>query len=263
MATSRGNVTGMTREAGRTALVTGGSRGIGRAVVERLVRDGVSVVFSFASDKAAADEAVATARAAASEGVTVEAVQADLADPEAEAAKRLYDAAEEQLGGLDILVNNAGSSTVPQPISQTSDTDYDQLMAVNTRAVFVLMREAATWLRDGGRIVNISTVNTVAPNPAVAVHAASKAAVEQFAACAARELGPRGITVNSVSPGATDTDLLRNNNPGVDVEAALAPITPLGRLGRPDDIADVVAFLAGHERRWVTGQNLRASGGLP
>lgn len=95
------------------------------------------------------------------------------------------------------------------------------------------------------------------------MHAASKAAVEQFAACAARELGPRGITVNSVSPGATDTDLLRNNNPGLDVDAALAPITPLGRLGRPVDVADVVAFLTGHDGRWFTGQNLRASGGLP
>lgn len=261
MTTSCGNVTGMAVEAVRTALVTGGSRGIGRAVVERLVRDGVSVMFSFASDKAAADDVLATARTEAPEGVTAEAVRADLADPDA--AKRLYDAAAEQLDGLDILVNNAGSSTVPQPISQTSDADYDHLMSVNTRAVFVLMREAATRLRDGGRIVNISTLNTVAPNPAVAVHAASKAAVEQFAACAARELGLRGITVNSVSPGATDTDLLRDNNPGVDVKAALAPVTPLGRLGRPDDVADVVAFLTGHDGRWVTGQNLRASGGLP
>ena len=130
-------------------------------------------------------------------------------------------------------------------------------MAVNTRAVFILMREAATRLRDEGRIVNISTINTVAPNPAVAVHAASKATVEQFAACGARELGPRGITVNSVSPGATDTDLLRDNNPGLDGDTALTPITPLGRLGRPGDVA---AFLTGC---WITGQNLRASGGLP
>jgi len=244
----------------KTALVTGGSRGIGRAIVERLVHDGVSVVFSFARDETAAARTLATARAGAAADVTVHSQRADLADTEA--ARQLYDTADRQLGGLDILVNNAGSSTVPQPISETSDTDYDHLMAVNTRAVFVLMREAATRLHDGGRIVNISTVNTVAPHPAAAVHAASKAAVEQFAACAARQLGPRGITVNSVSPGATDTDLLRDSNPDVDVESAVATATPLGRLGHPTDVADVVAFLTAHDGRWITGQNIRASGGL-
>lgn len=243
---------------GRTVLVTGESRGIGRAIVERLARDGASIVFSFAHDEAAAADVLAVVQAA---GSWAKAVQADLAEPAA--AGDLFDTAEQQLGELDILINNAGSSTVPQPISQTTDADYEKLMAVNTRAVFVLMREAATRLRNGGRIVNISTVNTVAPTSAVAVHAASKAAVEQFAASAARELGSRGITVNSVSPGATDTDLLRGNNPGVDVEAVLAPITPLARLGGPDDVADVVAFLVGHDGRWITGQNIRASGGLP
>lgn len=241
----------------RTALVTGGSRGIGRAIVERLAHDGISVVFSYARDRAAAEEVRAVERP---EGVVVDAVQADLADPDA--ARALYDAADDRLGGLDILVDNAGSDTVPRPLAETTDADYDKIMNVNTRAVFVLMREAATRLRDGGRIVNISTVNTVAPSAGVPVHAASKAAVEQFAACAARELGPREITVNAVSPGATDTDLLRTNNPGVDVAAAVAPLTPLGRLGRPDDVAAVVAFLVGDDGRWITGQTLRASGGL-
>lgn len=243
---------------GKAALVTGGSRGIGRAIVQRLVHDGASVVFSFARSNDAAAEVAATAH---SSEVVLEAIQADLAEPAA--AKRLYDAAETRLAGLDILINNAGSRTVPQALSATSDMDYDMLMAVNTRAVFQLMREASTRLRDGGRIVNISSINTIAPTSAAAVHAASKAAVEQFAACAARELGPRAITVNTVSPGPTDTDLLHDNNPGVDLAAVLAPITPLGRLGRPDDIADVVAFLAGPDGRWITGQNLRAAGGLP
>ncbi len=243
---------------GKTALVTGGSRGIGRAIVERLSREGASVVFSFAQDEAAAADVVAAAEAA---GSLAKAVQADLADRAA--AGELFDTAEQQLGGLDVLVNNAGSGTVPTPISQTTDADYDQMMAVNTRAVFLLMREAVTRLRAGGRIVNISTINTVMPTAATAVHAAGKAAVEQFAASAAREVGARGITVNTVSPGATDTDLLRTNNPGVDVEQAVAPLTPLGRLGRPNDIADVVAFLAGSDGRWITGQNLRAGGGLP
>ena len=180
--------------------MTGGSRGIGRAVVTRLLRDGVSVVFTFSRDHSAADEVLATPRA---DDVALDAIAADLA--ERDAARRVYDAAEDRLGGLDILVNNAGCGVVPRPLSETTDADYDTFMAVNTRAVFALMREASTRLRDGGRIVNISTINTVAPNPAAAVHAASKAAVEQFTACAARELGARGITVNTVSPGATDT----------------------------------------------------------
>jgi 3-oxoacyl-[acyl-carrier protein] reductase len=242
----------------RTALVTGGSRGIGRAIVERLARDGIVVVFSFAHDQTAADNVVATTQTA---GSRAWAVRADLS--ERDAAFRLFRTAETQLCGLDILVNNAGSGIRPVPISQTTDADYDQMMAVNTHAVFTLMREATTRLRDGGSIVNISTINTVAPTAAVAVHAPSKAAVEQFSACAARELGPRSITVNTISPGATDTDLLRNNNPGIDLEQALVPITPLGRLGQPTDIANVVAFLVGSDGRWITGQNIRAGGGLP
>lgn len=243
---------------GRTALVTGGSRGIGRAIVRRLAADGASVVFSYASNADAAREVVDAAGAA---GGAVQAVRADFTDRSAPA--RLYADAERRLGALDILVNNAGSATVPRPIGETGDDDYDALMTVNAFAVFALMREASSRLRDGGRIVNISTLNTVAPTAAAAVHAASKAAVEQFAACAARELGARGITVNTVSPGATDTDLLRGNNPGVDVEAAVAPLTPLGRLGTPEDVGDVVAFLVGPDGRWLTGGNLRASGGLP
>lgn len=215
------------------------------------------MVFSYATNRDAADDVLAAVEAVGSRGWSV---RADLADRTA--ARHLYDRAEEYLGGIDILVNNAGSLTRPVSIAETSDADYDKLMRVNTWSVFALMREAYTRLRDGGRIINISTLNTVAPLASVAVHAASKAAVEQFAACAARDLGARGITVNTVSPGATDTELLRGNNPGVDVEEAIVPLTPLGRLGQPNDIAAVVAFLAGPDGRWMTGQNLRASGGL-
>lgn len=226
--------------------------------MERLAADGASVVFSYATDRAAADAVLAAVEAADGRAW---AEQADFTDRDA--PRRLYDAAEERLEGLDVLVNNAGSSVRPVPIDETTDDDYDRLMRVNTWSVFALMREAYTRLRDDGRIVNVSTLNTVAPTAAVAVHAASKAAVEQFAACAARDLGARGVTVNTVLPGATDTDLLRTNNPGVDLEAALAPLTPLRRLGRPDDVAAVVAFLCGPDGRWITGQSLRATGGLP
>ncbi|MFE3503843.1 glucose 1-dehydrogenase [Kitasatospora sp. NPDC059160] len=241
---------------GRPAVVTGGSRGIGRAIVERLAREGADVVLGYATDRAAA-EAVVDAVAAG--GGRAWAVPADLAEPGA--AERLMATAEELLGGLDILVNNAARSFAPTPLADLDDTAFDAVLAVNTRAVFATVRYAARRMRDGGRIVNISSVNTVRPVPGIAAYAASKGAVEQLTAVAAAELGPRGITVNTVSPGATDTDLLRAANPPEALDR-VAGLTPLRRLGQPEDIADVVAFLAGPDARWVTGQNLRATGGL-
>ncbi|MFH9353565.1 glucose 1-dehydrogenase [Kitasatospora sp. NPDC017646] len=241
---------------GKAAVVTGGSRGIGRAIVERLAREGADVVLGYAEDEAAA-EAVVGAVAAA--GGRAWAVRADLGV--AGAAEQLMAAAEERLGGLDILVNNAAKSFTPTPLADLDDAAFDAVLSVNTRAVFATVRYAARRMRDGGRIVNISSINTARAVPGVAAYAASKGAVEQLTAVAAAELGPRGITVNTVSPGATDTDLLRGTNPPEALER-VAGVTPLRRLGQPEDIADVVAFLAGPDARWITGQNLRATGGL-
>ncbi|MFI8460913.1 glucose 1-dehydrogenase [Kitasatospora sp. NPDC085464] len=241
---------------GKAAVVTGGSRGIGRAVVRRLARDGAQVVLGYARDEAAAAE---TVRAVEAEGGRAWAVRADLAEPDA--AERLMAEAEERLGGLDVLVNNAAASFVPTPLAELDDAALDAVLAVNTRAAFTTVRYAARRMRDGGRIVNVSTANTVRPVPGIAAYAASKGAVEQLTAVAAVELGPRGITVNTVSPGATDTDLLRGTNPP-EALTRVAGLTPLRRLGRPEDIADVIAFLAGPDGRWITGQNLRATGGL-
>ncbi|MFF9645219.1 glucose 1-dehydrogenase [Kitasatospora aureofaciens] len=241
---------------GKAAVVTGGSRGIGRAIVERLAREGADVVLGYANDRAAA-EAVVGAVAAA--GGRAWAVRADLG--EAGAAEQLMAAAEERLGGLDILVNNAAKSFTPTPLADLDDAAFDAVLSVNTRAVFATVRYAARRMRDGGRIVNISSVNTARAVPGIGAYAASKGAVEQLTAVAAAELGPRGITVNTVSPGATDTDLLRGTNPPEALER-VAGLTPLRRLGQPEDIADVVAFLAGPDARWITGQNLRATGGL-
>ncbi|GAA0839495.1 SDR family oxidoreductase [Streptosporangium amethystogenes subsp. fukuiense] len=248
--------TGMAVLAGKAAVVTGGSRGIGRAIVERLARDGADVLFGYASDTGAAAEVERTVKEA---GGSARAVQADLAEPGA--AERLMETAEELLGGLDILVNNAALSFTPTPIAETTEESYDRAMAVNAKAAFLTIRYAARHMRDGGRIVNISTLNTVRPAPGIAPYAASKGALEQLTAVTARELGGRGITVNTVSPGATDTDLLRGTNPAAAL-AQVAGMTSLGRLGEPSDIADVVAFLAGPDGRWLTGQNLRADGGL-
>ncbi|AXE76172.1 glucose 1-dehydrogenase [Streptomyces atratus] len=241
---------------GRNAVVTGGSRGIGRAIVERLCRDGAHVVFNYATSDDAAEEVVRTVQ---DNGGKAWAIRLDLADPDA--PEQLMEAAEAQLGGLDILVNNAALCLTPSLIADTDPAVFDKVMTVNTRTVFMTIRHAARRMRDGGRIVNISTANTVRPGPGISAYAASKGAVEQLTTIAAHELGARGITVNTVSPGATDTDLLRGTNQPQALEA-VAGMTPLGRMGEPSDVADVVAFLAGHDGRWITGQNVRATGGL-
>lgn len=241
---------------GKTAVVTGGSRGIGRAIVERLCRDGAEVVFNYANSEEAADQVVSVVQAG---GGKARAMRLDLKDPDG--PEQLMEAAEAHLGSLDILVNNAAMSFTPAPLAKTDAEVFDNVMVVNARSVFLTMRYAARQMRDGGRIVNISTVNTVRPAPGIGPYAASKGAVEQLTAVAARELGTRGITVNTVSPGATDTELLRGTNPPQALQAVIG-MTPLGRLGQPSDVADVVAFLAGPDGRWITGQNLRATGGL-
>ncbi|WP_059007278.1 glucose 1-dehydrogenase [Streptomyces specialis] len=241
---------------GKAAVVTGGSRGIGRAIVERLARDGAHVVFGYATNAAAAEE---VARTVARAGGTAHAVAADFTGPGA--AEQLMRRADELLGGLDILVNNAALTFTPTRIAETDEEQYDAMMAANARAAFLTTRHAARHMRDGGRIIGISSLNTVRHAPGVGPYAASKGALEQLCAVAAVELGERGITVNVVSPGATDTDLLRGANTAESL-ARVPALTPLGRLGEPADVADVVAFLASPDARWVTGQNLRATGGL-
>ena len=233
---------------GKTAVVTGGTRGIGRAIVHRLARDGARVVFSYRRNKDAAD-------ALARELGNAVAVQDDQED------RASIEALFRPVGdGLDILVNNAAIN--PQAsIREITPERFDQAMTVNAKFPLLAMQRAEPLLRDGGRIINISTLNTALPGPGIALYCASKAALEQFTKIAAREFGPRGITVNTVSPGATDTDLLRSSNPPEALERTAA-LTALGRLGAPADIADVVAFLAGPDARWITGQNIRATGGL-
>ncbi len=240
---------------GRTALVTGGSRGIGRAIVERLARDGAAVMFSFAEDAAAAAAVSATVSAA---GGRAEPVRSDASD--ITAIRQLFEQAERDLGGIDIVVLNAGIAVAGLIADHEVDV-YDRVMAVNARGTFFALQQAAQRLRTGGRIVTISSINTVFREAGAAAYTASKAAVEQFTYVAAKELGVRGITANVVSPGATDTDMLHAVNTEEFIQE-VADMAALRRLGTPDEVVDVVAFLVGPDGRWMTGQNLRADGGV-
>ncbi|MFI1992328.1 SDR family oxidoreductase [Actinoplanes sp. NPDC020271] len=234
---------------GKTALVTGGSRGIGRAIVRRLAADGARVVFTYHSRKDEADGLVAEL------GGDTLAVRCDQADPETLPA--IFEPVRD---GLDILVNNAGIAD-KTPISEVTAEHFDRVLTINTKFPLLAIRAATPLMRDGGRIVNLSTLNTAAAGPNMVLYCASKGALEQVTAVASKELGPRGITVNTVSPGATDTDMLRGAN-SADGIAGIPALTALGRLGQPADVAAVVAFLAGPDSAWITGQNIRATGGL-
>lgn len=239
----------------KAALVTGSSRGIGRAIATRLGADGMNVVVNYRVDRDAADEVVAAIEASGGHAC---AVRADVSDPGQ--VRDMFDAAEKRFGALDVLVGNVGVAR-HSPIADATDEDYDVIFSTNTRATFVALREAANRLRDGGRIVVISSGAAVTNRPRSGLYAASKAAGDTLVRVLAQELGPRGVTVNSVLPGPTRTDALATGGVARMAEE-LAVRTPLGRLGEPDDIAEIVAFLVAASGRWITGQAIHAGGGL-
>ncbi len=240
--------------AGKVAIVTGGGRGIGRAIALRLAHSGAKVVVNYARN---AEAAFAVVDAITQAGGEATFAHADLARPDQ--IRGMFEGTLQMYERLDILVNNAATATFG-PLADVTEEQFDALFAVNVKGVFFAMQEAARRMSDGGRIVNISSGVTILGAPQATLYGGSKGAVEQFTQAAAKELGPRGITVNTVSPGMTQTDLLNQVVPP-DARAQMAQSVPMGRLGQPDDIADVVAFLCGHEGRWITGQNIRATGG--
>ncbi len=238
---------------GRVAIVTGGSRAIGRAIAERLADDGAAVVVNFAQGR---DDADATVAAIVERGGRALAVQADLAT--VAGVRSLFAQAAEALGRLDILVNNAAIYR-QAAFEEITEADYDAVFNLNVRGVLFCLQEAARRMADGGRIINISSDLSVQPDLQRAVYGASKAAIDHFTRVAARELGRRGITVNSVLPGPTVPGMFALVPEEIQRSAALR--SPMGRLGTPGDIADVVAFLASESARWVTGQVILATGG--
>lgn len=239
----------------RVALVTGSSRGIGAAIARRLAADGCAVAVNYASKEDEAHAVVAAIEAIGGRAIAVQADVASVAD-----VRRMFDTIEGSLGRIDILVNNAG--ILPYvTIAQTSDEVFARTFAINVTGTFNTMREAATRLNAGGRIVNFSTTVLHAAPPTYGVYVATKAAVEAMTRVFSKELRGRDITCNAVAPGPVATELFLTGKSDEQVQQ-IAQSAPLGRLGQPDDIAGVVAFLAGPDGAWVNGQVLRANGGL-
>jgi len=244
----------MTTLEGKAAIVTGASRGIGRAIALKFGAEGASVVVHYLRRRDAAEEVVGAIEASGGRARAERGDMGRVGD-----VGRLFTHALDAWGRVDILVNNAGEA-VFGPLADVTEADFDRLLAVNVKGVFFAMQEAARRLEDGGRIINISSGITIGGGAGGALYGGTKGAVEQFTQAAAKELAPRGITVNTVSPGMTETDLLLSSVPA-DARREMARSVPLGRLGQPEDIADVVAFLASDAGRWITGQNIRATGG--
>ncbi|MCB8879625.1 SDR family oxidoreductase [Acidisoma cellulosilytica] len=238
----------------RTAIVTGASKGIGAAIAIRLAADGFQTIINYAASTAAAENLVSVIEAA---GGRAKAMRADVAD--AAAMTALFDAAEDAFGPIDVVVNNAGISAM-SPLATVTDEDYQRLLAVNLTGAFNGMREGARRVRDGGRIINLSTSIIGAYLPAHGVYTATKAAVEALTHTLAKELGTRQVTVNAVAPGPVLTELLLAGRSETILQRLTQDI-PLGRLGQPDDIARIVSFLAGPDSAWVNGQVIKANGG--
>lgn len=240
--------------AGKTALVTGGSRSIGAAIAKRLAADGAQVAFTYNSSPKLAEEVAVEIESAGGRAL---AIQADAADPEAvrAAVAKTVDA----FGGLDILVNNAGIGVFSQ-FEETSFEDYQKLLAVNVTGVFVATQEAVRHMQAGGRVIHIaSSVTKYAGVPGLAAYSLTKGAVAGFNRSLAHDLGPRGITVNSIHPGPVDTDM---NPADSEVAQLMTSRMAVGRYGEPHEIASLVAFIASPQASFITGADILADGGL-
>ena len=248
---------------GKIALVTGGSRGIGKAIVERFAREGAMVGVHYGASKAAADAVVAAVRAGGGEAFAVQADMGSVASIET-----MFQAVDAELkrrtGGtnFDILVNNAGMSA-RLTLTEITEAQFDEVMAVNVKGPFFTVAQAVTRLRDGGRIINVSSMGAQRARPQMPAYSASKCALDGLTRAFAKLLGPRKITVNGIAPGVVDTDMNADLLHGGDPQwkAYFESRSILGRVGQPDDMASIAAFLASEDAGWITGDTILASGG--
>jgi 3-oxoacyl-[acyl-carrier protein] reductase len=236
---------------GKVAIVTGASQGIGLGIAKRLRADGAKLVLTYFPEHAEPEH---VSEQFGQSGDEIRIIPGDIR--RTAFITTLFDKCDRAFGAPDIVVANAGVN-MNKPVKDTTEEDFDQIISVNVRGTFFAFQQAAIRIKDGGRIIGVSSNMTLQGRPGIALYAASKAAVEQFVKILSRELGSRNVTVNAVAPGPTDTSMVsqlsRDTAPGM---------TPLGRLGRPTDIADVVAFLASDDARWITGQVIGVNGGI-
>jgi len=237
----------------KVAIVTGSSDGIGRAIAERLAQDGATVVVNYGKSADKAKQVVADIEAKGGKAVAVQADMSKVGD-----AGRLVKDTVKRFGRLDILVNNAGMFML-KPLAEMTEEEFDRMFALNAKGPYFALQEAAKVIQEGGRIVNISTDGTHVGFGGATAYLGSKGALEQFTKGLAHELAPKGVTVNTVSPGYTITAMLP---PDPTFRQIGEQASPLKRLGTPKDIADVVAFIVSEEARWLTGQNIHAGGGV-
>jgi 3-oxoacyl-[acyl-carrier protein] reductase len=239
----------------KVVLVTGASKGIGAEVAKKLAEAGAKVIVNFAGSKADADNVVEEIKTNGGDAI---AVQADVSKPED--VKSLFDQSIAHYGRIDVLINNAGIM-ITKTIQETTDEDFDRHFSINVKGVFNTLREAATKLADNGSIINFSTSVNRLMLPGYGTYVATKSAVEQLTRVFSKEIGHRGINVNSVSPGPTATALFLNGKSQETIDR-LASLNPFGRIGETDDIANVVVFLASDEAKWINAQNIGVNGGM-
>lgn len=237
----------------KVALVTGGSGGIGSEIARRLASDGLAVMITYCGSQAAAQKVLQDISQAGGQAAMVSMDVSKSDDVNA-----AFDAAISTFGGIDVVVNNAGV-IIPGTIAEVTQPTYDAVFDVNVRGALMVMKQAATRIRNDGRVINISSTMVAAPIAGSALYAASKAALESFGKVLSKEVGARGITVNTLRLGATIPGMFAKAPP--ERQTAFAAASPFKRLGTPGDAADVVAFLAGEGGRWITGQTITVDGG--
>jgi 3-oxoacyl-[acyl-carrier protein] reductase len=241
---------------GKVAIITGSSRGIGRALAERLGRDGARVVVTYAGNRDKAEEVVSVIKANGSDAITLQLDLSKLDD-----IRSLFQNTISQFGKLDILVISGGAPRLVKPLAETTEEEFDSVFTFNAKGNFFALQEAAKHMADGGCIVTFSTPYTVQPQPNLSVIAGSKAAIEAFTFALAKEVGSRGIRVNAIMPGPTITDSFASMISSEEQEQ-LKQIAPLQRLAEPEEVANAVAFLVSDDAGYITGHTLHVTGGL-